>query len=136
MSSTHDLAPLLKRLKLGAILNTLPERLALARREQLDYAAFLQIILADEVTRREQRRLEVPLQKAGFEEVCRLEDFRLERPSHPGPPPAGRCLLPGLPGPPRACVAGWPRRCREIVPGPGIGVCGSPCGPLGAVHPG
>jgi DNA replication protein DnaC len=75
MSSTNDLAPLLKRLKLGAILNTLPERLALARREQLDYAAFLQIILADEVTRREQRRLEVHLQKAGFEEVCRLEDF-------------------------------------------------------------
>lgn len=75
MSSTHDLAPLLKRLKLGAILNTLPERLALARREGLDYAAFLQIILADEVTRREHRRLEVQLQKAGFEEICRLEEF-------------------------------------------------------------
>lgn len=75
MSSTNDLTPLLKRLKLGAVLNTLPERLALARREQLDYAAFLQIILADEVTRREQRRLEIHLEKAGFEEICRLEDF-------------------------------------------------------------
>jgi DNA replication protein DnaC len=75
MSSVSELTPLLKRLKLGAILNTLPERLALARREHLDYAAFLQIILADEVTRREQRRLEIHLQKAGFEEVCRLEDF-------------------------------------------------------------
>jgi DNA replication protein DnaC len=77
MTSTNDLTPLLKRLKLGAVLNTLPERLALARREQLDYAAFLQIILADEVTRREQRRLEIHLQKAGFEEICRLEDFDL-----------------------------------------------------------
>jgi DNA replication protein DnaC len=75
MTSTNDLTPLLKRLKLGAVLNTLPERLALARREQLDYAAFLQIILADEVTRREQRRLEIHLQKAGFEEISRLEDF-------------------------------------------------------------
>ena len=47
----------------------------MARREQLDYTAFLQIILTDEVTRREQRRLEVQLQKASFEELCRLEDF-------------------------------------------------------------
>ena len=75
MTSTNELAPLLKRLKLGAVLNTLPERLALARREELDYSAFLQIILTDEINRRDHRRLEVHCQKAGFEEVCRLEDF-------------------------------------------------------------
>ena len=75
MNATTELKPLLKRLKLGAMLNTLPERLALARRDQLDYAAFLQILLADEVGRRDNRNLEVRLQKAGFEEVCRLEDF-------------------------------------------------------------
>lgn len=75
MSTTTDLKPLLKRLKLGAMLDTLPERLALARRDQLDYAAFLQILLADEVERRDNRNLEVRLQKAGFEEICRLEDF-------------------------------------------------------------
>jgi len=40
MTTTNDLKPLLKRLRLGYILNTLPERLALARRDQLDYAAF------------------------------------------------------------------------------------------------
>ena len=45
MTTTTELTPLLKRLKLGAVLNTLPERVALARREQLDYASFLQIIL-------------------------------------------------------------------------------------------
>jgi len=67
--------PLLKRLRLGYVLNTLPERLALARRDQLDYAAFLEIILADEVTRRDNRNLEIHLLSAGFEEVCRLEDF-------------------------------------------------------------
>jgi len=75
MTTTSELKPLLKRLRLGYMLNTLPERLALARRDQLDYAAFLQIILADEVTRRNNRNLEMHLQKAGFEEVCRLEDF-------------------------------------------------------------
>lgn len=75
MTSTNDLKPLLKRLRLGYLLDTLPERLALARRDQLDYAAFLEILLADEVTRRDNRNLEIHLQMAGFEEVCRLEDF-------------------------------------------------------------
>ncbi len=75
MNTTIELKPLLKRLKLGAMLDTLPERMALARRDQLDYAAFLQILLADEVERRDNRNLEVRLQKAGFEEICRLEDF-------------------------------------------------------------
>ena len=75
MTTTNELKPLLKRLRLGYLLNTLPERLALARRDQLDYAAFLEIILADEVTRRDNRNMEIHLQQAGFEEVCRLEDF-------------------------------------------------------------
>ncbi len=75
MTTTNELKPLLKRLKLGHLLKALPERLALALREQLDYAAFLQIILADEVTRRDNRNMEMHLQKAGFEKVCRLEDF-------------------------------------------------------------
>jgi len=75
MTTASEIKPLLKRLRLGYLLNTLPERLALARREQLDYAAFLQILLADEVTRRDNRNLEMHLQKAGFEEVCHLEDF-------------------------------------------------------------
>lgn len=75
MSTTTELKPLLKRLKLGQMLNTLPERLALARRDQLDHATFLQILLSDEVSRRDERHLEIQVQKAGFEDVCRLEDF-------------------------------------------------------------
>ena len=70
MSTTAELRPLLKRLKLGAMLNTLPERLALARQEQLDYAVFLQILLADEVSGRDNQRLEIHLEKAGFEETA------------------------------------------------------------------
>ena len=75
MTSMNDLVPLLKRLKLGALLPTLPERLVLARREQLDYAAFLEVLLTDEVNRRDHGRLERQVLLAGFEEVCRLEDF-------------------------------------------------------------
>jgi len=75
MAIMNELKPLLKRLRLGAMLNTLPERLTLARRDQLDYAVFLQIILSDEVNRRDTKNLEMHLQKAGFEDICRLEDF-------------------------------------------------------------
>src|SRR3972149_631327 len=75
MSVTAELKPLLRRLKLGAVMDTPPERLALARRDQLDHAVFLQIVLADEVGRRDNRNLEIRLQKAGFEEICRLDDF-------------------------------------------------------------
>ena len=75
MTRTTELTPLLKSLKLGAMAATLPERIALARREQLDYAPFLEIILSDEVNRRAHRRVETRLLGAGFEETCRLEDF-------------------------------------------------------------
>ena len=75
MTRTTELTHLLKNLKLGAMAATLPERIALARREQLDYASFLEIILSDEVNRRAHRRTELQLHNAGFEETCRLEDF-------------------------------------------------------------
>ena len=41
MTRNAELTPLLKRLKLSAMLDTLPERIALARWDQLDYASFL-----------------------------------------------------------------------------------------------
>ena len=75
MTKTTELTPLLKRLQLGPVAATLPERIALARREQLDYAAFLEIIFSDEINRRAHRRIETRLQQAGFQETCRLEDF-------------------------------------------------------------
>ena len=75
MTRVTDLTPLLKQLRLGQMAATLPERIALARREQLDYASFLEIIFSDEVNRRAHRRIEVRLNGAGFQETCRLEDF-------------------------------------------------------------
>ena len=75
MTRIPELTPLLKRLQLGPMAATRPERIALARRDQLDYASFLEIILSDQVNRRADRRLELRLRAAGFEETCRLEDF-------------------------------------------------------------
>jgi len=68
-----DLVRLLKRLKLGPLVPTLPERLALARARQLDYAAFLTLLLADEVQRRDQQALECHLIQAGFEDRVALQ---------------------------------------------------------------
>src|SRR5579862_2438192 len=70
-----DLARLLKRLKLGPLAPTLPERLALARAQGLDYAAFLTLLLADEVGRRDQLSLDRRLAQAGFEDGVTLEEF-------------------------------------------------------------
>ncbi len=75
MTRVTELTPLLKRLQLGPMAATLPERIALARRDQLDYASFLEIILADEISRRDHRRIELRLHSAGFKRVSRLEDF-------------------------------------------------------------
>ena len=48
-----DLRTTLRALKLGQMLDTLPDRLTLARQQKMPHADFLQLILADEVTRRE-----------------------------------------------------------------------------------
>jgi IstB-like ATP binding protein len=50
---TPELKALLRRVKLGRCLDTLPERLTLARIGQMGHAEFLELVLADEVTRRE-----------------------------------------------------------------------------------
>ena len=66
MTMTADLTPLLKRLQLGPMAATLPERIALASREQLDYASFLEIIFSDEVNRLDHQRMERRMRAAGF----------------------------------------------------------------------
>jgi DNA replication protein DnaC len=47
----------------------------LARAQQLDYVAFLTLLLADEVQRRDQLSLQRRLQQAGFEDQVTLEEF-------------------------------------------------------------
>jgi DNA replication protein DnaC len=52
---TAELKALLRRLKLGRLLDTLPERLALARSEHLPHHDFLEMLFTDEVTRRDRQ---------------------------------------------------------------------------------
>lgn len=75
MSIQPELKTVLKRLKLSPILPTLPDRLAYARKEKLDYAQFLELVLSDEVERRDQKHVSNRLSAAGFEEECTLERF-------------------------------------------------------------
>ncbi len=52
-SISPELRSLLRRLRLGRSLDTLPERLALARSNSLGHAEFLELVFADEVERRD-----------------------------------------------------------------------------------
>lgn len=52
-SISPELRSLMRRLKLGKLLDTLPERLALARAHQLGHQEFLEQLFSDEVTRRD-----------------------------------------------------------------------------------
>lgn len=70
-----DLVALLKALKLGALRDTLPERLALARQHQLSHVAFLEVLLADEVARRESRSAALRSAKAGLDQSMRIDTW-------------------------------------------------------------
>ena len=75
MSIQPELKTVLKRLKLSPMLATLPDRVAYARQQQLDYTQFLELVLSDEVERRDQKHVTNRLTAAGFEEECTLERF-------------------------------------------------------------
>lgn len=70
-----ELKTLLRRVKLGRCLDTLPERLALARAEQLPHAEFLQLVLADEVDRRDRASAELRARAAKLDPGMRVESF-------------------------------------------------------------
>jgi DNA replication protein DnaC len=68
-----ELRALLRRVKLGRTLDTLPERLALARSRSLGHAEFLELVLADEVTRRDTSSAELRARSAGLDPTMRFE---------------------------------------------------------------
>jgi hypothetical protein len=70
-----DLKALLRTLKLGKLLDTLPERLTLARQQQLPHADFLELVLADEVTRRDTNSAVLRARAAGLDPSMRLENW-------------------------------------------------------------
>ncbi|MFP5335716.1 MAG: IS21-like element helper ATPase IstB [Actinomycetes bacterium] len=70
-----DLARSLRALKLSGLKTTLPERLALARQRQMGHAAFLELLLADEVARRESRSATLRSRAAGLDPGMRLDTW-------------------------------------------------------------
>jgi DNA replication protein DnaC len=70
-----ELRSLLRQVKLGQTMATLPERLALARARSLSHAEFLELILSDEVSRREATSAERRGRAAGLDPAMRLENF-------------------------------------------------------------
>lgn len=68
---TSELRTLLRQLKLGRAVDTLPERLALARSQGLGHAEFLELVLSDEVTRRETTSAALRARSAGLDaDMC------------------------------------------------------------------
>lgn len=70
-----ELRALLRRVKLGKALDTLPERLALARSRSLGHAEFLELVLSDEVTRRDTHSADLRARTAGLDPAMRLENW-------------------------------------------------------------
>jgi DNA replication protein DnaC len=70
-----DLHRTLKALKLGQMAQTLPERLVLARQRKLTHAAFLELVLGDEIGRRESRSAMLRARAAGLDPTMRLDTF-------------------------------------------------------------
>jgi DNA replication protein DnaC len=70
----------LKRLRLSGVLATLDTRVAYARKTHLTESQFLELVLQDEIDRRDQKGLGLRLARAGFESECTLENFNFEAP--------------------------------------------------------
>lgn len=68
-----DLKTSLKRLKLGPMLDTLPERLALARQHKTPHQDFLLTLLTDEISRRDSLSSQLRAHKAHLDTEHQLE---------------------------------------------------------------
>lgn len=73
-----ELKTLLRKVKLGRCLDTLPERLALARAEQLPHADFLTLLLADEVERRDRTSAALRARSAKLDPAMRIDTFNTD----------------------------------------------------------
>jgi DNA replication protein DnaC len=75
-----SLKGVLKRLKLSGLLATLPDRAAYADKAGLRPLDFLELVLQDEIDRREQKNLTTRLARAGFEDEHTFEAFDWDAP--------------------------------------------------------
>jgi DNA replication protein DnaC len=80
MEIPQSLKTVLKRLKLSGVLPTLPDRIAYAKKTKLAELDLLELILQDEIDRRDHTNLSLRLDRAGFEEEQTLEGFDWDAP--------------------------------------------------------
>ncbi len=73
--SRPDLKRVLRQLKLSPMLDTLPERLILASQQHLSHVAFLELVLADEATRRDTTSAARRARTAGLDPAMRLDTW-------------------------------------------------------------
>ena len=70
---TPDLKTTLRRLRLSRVLDTLPERLALARQQKMPHQDLLLLVLSDEVARRDSLAVTFRVQKAHLDPTMHLD---------------------------------------------------------------
>lgn len=80
MEVSQSLKTVLKRLKLSGIVATLPDRVAYARKQKISEVDLLELVLQDEIDRRDHKNLSIRLARAGFDEEHTLEGFDWEAP--------------------------------------------------------
>jgi len=75
MHPSDDLVPILKKLRLSGVLESLDLRRRQASDDNLSHPEFLYRLLHDEVDRRESKQLELRLRRAQFEQEKTIEGF-------------------------------------------------------------
>jgi len=68
-----DLRSVLRRLKLSRVLDSLPERVTLARQQKIPPSDFLLLVLSDEVSRRDSQAATLRAQRAHLDPAMQLE---------------------------------------------------------------
>lgn len=75
MGPADELVPVLKKLRLSGVLQSLDVRVRQAAEGELSHTEFLLRILTDEVVRRDGKQVDLRLRRASFEHAKTLEDF-------------------------------------------------------------
>jgi DNA replication protein DnaC len=80
MEIRTELKHVLKRLRLSGILFTLPERIAYARGQKLSYEELLELVLSDEIERRDQGTIERRIRQGSLDPDQTIERFAWDAP--------------------------------------------------------
>jgi DNA replication protein DnaC len=75
MGTTDQLIPVLKKLRLSGVLDSLDLRLRQAVEDDLSHSEFLYRLFSDEAERREAKQLALRLRRASFEQEKSIEEF-------------------------------------------------------------